>query len=78
MRSDDRSTRAGSVLSGMSIEDMEAAETLNNLSQSNYSSNGAPLLAELTRDLSVPFSQAVAAKTSHTCTDTNYVQRRRE
>ena len=34
MRSDDRSTRAGSVLSGMSIEDMEAAETLNNLSQS--------------------------------------------
>ena len=34
MRSDDRSTRAGSVLSGMSMEDMEAAETLNNLSQS--------------------------------------------
>jgi hypothetical protein len=32
--SDDRSTRAGSVLSGMSIEDMEAAETLKGLSQS--------------------------------------------
>ncbi|EXJ60967.1 hypothetical protein A1O7_05120 [Cladophialophora yegresii CBS 114405] len=37
MRSDDRSTRAGSVLSGMSIEDMEAAETLNNLSQKFHS-----------------------------------------
>ncbi|KIX99317.1 uncharacterized protein Z520_04893 [Fonsecaea multimorphosa CBS 102226] len=37
MRSDDRSTRAGSVLSGMSIEDMEAAETLNNLSQKYHS-----------------------------------------
>ncbi|OAP57740.1 hypothetical protein AYL99_08478 [Fonsecaea erecta] len=37
MRSDDRSTRAGSVISGMSIEDMEAAETLNNLSQKYHS-----------------------------------------
>lgn len=33
-RSDDRSTRAASVLSGMSMEDMEAAETLNSLQQS--------------------------------------------
>jgi hypothetical protein len=36
MRADDRSTRAGSVLSGMSMEDMEAAETLNNLSQREH------------------------------------------
>lgn len=34
MRSDERSTRAASVLSGMSAEDMEAAETLNSLQQS--------------------------------------------
>lgn len=34
MRSDERSTRAASVLSGMSAEDMEAAETLNSLHQS--------------------------------------------
>ena len=32
----ERSTRAASVLSGMSIEDMEAAETLNSLQQSKY------------------------------------------
>lgn len=30
----ERSTRAASVLSGMSVEDMEAAETLNSLQQS--------------------------------------------
>lgn len=37
MRSErDRSTRAASVLSGMSAEDMEAAETLNSLQQSNH------------------------------------------
>jgi hypothetical protein len=34
MRSEERSTRAASVLSGMSAEDMEAAETLNSLQQS--------------------------------------------
>ena len=34
---DDRSTRAASVLSGMSMEDMEAAETLNSLQQSQHS-----------------------------------------
>ena len=39
MRSEDRSTRAASVLSGMSMEDMEAAETLNNLSQSETAVN---------------------------------------
>ncbi|EXJ91671.1 hypothetical protein A1O3_00221 [Capronia epimyces CBS 606.96] len=36
-RSDDRSTRAASVLSGMSAEDMEAAETLNSLQQKYHS-----------------------------------------
>jgi len=46
MRSErDRSTRAASVLSGMSAEDMEAAETLNSLQQSN------PPLAALSEDL---------------------------
>ena len=33
---DERSTRAASVLSGMSMEDMEAAETLNSLQQSEH------------------------------------------
>lgn len=32
----ERSTRAASVLSGMSAEDMEAAETLNSLQQSKH------------------------------------------
>ncbi|KAI1622150.1 transcription factor Opi1-domain-containing protein [Exophiala viscosa] len=36
-RSDERSTRAASVLSGMSAEDMEAAETLNSLHQKYHS-----------------------------------------
>ncbi|KIW99364.1 uncharacterized protein Z518_11352 [Rhinocladiella mackenziei CBS 650.93] len=37
IRSDERSTRAASVLSGMSMEDMEAAETLNSLHQKYHS-----------------------------------------
>jgi transcriptional repressor OPI1 len=42
-RSDhERSTRAASVLSGMSIEDMEAAETLNSLQQSRSNPRVAP------------------------------------
>ncbi|KAK5207293.1 transcriptional regulator opi1 [Exophiala xenobiotica] len=47
MRSDERSTRAASVLSGMSAEDMEAAETLNSLHQRYHSprqSQPAPTL----------------------------------
>ncbi|EHY54915.1 transcriptional regulator opi1 [Exophiala dermatitidis] len=49
MRSDDRSTRAASVLSGMSAEDMEAAETLNSLQQKYHSprqSQPAPTLVQ--------------------------------
>lgn len=49
MRSEERSTRAASVLSGMSAEDMEAAETLNSLHQKYHSprqSQPAPTLVQ--------------------------------
>ncbi|KIW18714.1 hypothetical protein PV08_03003 [Exophiala spinifera] len=49
MRSEERSTRAASVLSGMSAEDMEAAETLSGLHQKYHSpshSQPAPTLVQ--------------------------------
>jgi hypothetical protein len=51
MRSEhDRSTRAASVLSGMSAEDMEAAETLNSLQQSNPPQGSSVVCTPLTCD----------------------------
>lgn len=51
MRSEhDRSTRAASVLSGMSAEDMEAAETLNSLQQSKPPHHSSVVYTPLTCD----------------------------
>ncbi|ETN46398.1 uncharacterized protein HMPREF1541_00582 [Cyphellophora europaea CBS 101466] len=53
----ERSTRAASVLSGMSVEDMEAAETLNSLQQSIFNTTAIPHLKADRSEYSSPSHQ---------------------
>jgi len=75
MLDDDRTQRAASVLSGMSAEDMEAAETLNSLHASKRSQMTllCPQLNSL-HSPRVPLTATVSA-TSQPSSDDNLISR---